>query len=131
MGTKKYNILVVDDERPLAEMICMNFPKDQFSVKACFNGWDALEEIRQNRPDLVVLDVMMPDIDGWQILQKLKSDPSTSSIPVILCTAKDSLEDVEKSYQYGAQSYLIKPIVFNRLLKKVAAILDIEKLLSD
>ena len=128
---KKYNILIVDDERPLAEMTRMNFPQDQFNAKTCFNGADALKEIMENPPDLVVLDVMMPDLDGWEVLQKLKSNSKTSSIPVIMCTAKDGLEDVEKSYQCGAQSYIIKPFAFDRLLKKIAAILDIEKLLSD
>lgn len=128
---KKYKILIVEDDRQLAELTKINFPVEYFAAKACYGGGDALKEIIKERPDLVVLDVMMPGMDGWEVLLKLKSDPKTSSIPIIMCTAKDGLGDVEKSFNYGAQSYIIKPIVFSKLLKKVAAILDIERLLRD
>jgi len=128
---KKYRILIVDDERPLAQMTCINFPTDRFLVTPCFSGADALEETRKQRPDLIILDIIMPGMDGWEVLLKLKSDPKTSSIPVIMCTAKDGLADVEKSFHYGAQAYAIKPVVFKKLLSKVAAILDIEGLLTE
>lgn len=127
---KKYKILLVEDERPLADMTKMNFPQDQFDVRVAYSGMDALKEISKNRPDLVVLDIMMPGMDGWEVLLKLKSEPKTSTIPVIMCTAKDGLGDVEKSFKYGAQAYVIKPIVFSKLLKKIAAILNIESLLK-
>lgn len=127
----KFKILVVDDERPLADMTCINFPTDQFIAQACYSGEEALNEVRKSPPDLIVLDITMPGMDGWEVLLKLKSDPKTSSIPVVMCTARDGLVDVEKSFHYGAQSYIIKPFVFAKLLKKVAAILDIEKLLVD
>lgn len=127
---KKYKILLVEDERPLADMLRMNFPQEQFEPRVAYSGPDALKEISKNRPDLVVLDIMMPGMDGWEVLLKLKSDPKTSSLPVIMCTAKDGLGDVEKSFKYGAQAYVIKPIVFSKLLKKIAAILNIESLLK-
>lgn len=115
---RKYKILIVEDERLLADMTRMNFPPDKFAAKACYNGAEGLKEIAKDRPDLVVLDIMMPGMDGWEVLLKLKSDPKTSSIPIIMCTAKDGLGDVEKSFNFGAQAYVIKPIVFSKLLKK-------------
>lgn len=127
----KYKILIVEDEEFLAYMIRISFPTDQFIAKACTSGKDALEELGKDRPDLIVLDIMMPKMDGWEVLQKLKSDSRTSSIPVVMCTARDNLIDVEKSFRYGAQSYIVKPIDFKKLLKKIAVILDIEKLMGE
>ncbi len=127
---RKYKILIVEDEQLLADITRMNFPADRFTAKVCYNGPDALKEVTRDRPDLILLDIMMPGMDGWEVLLKLKSNPKTSAIPIIMCTAKDGLVDVEKSFKYGAQAYVIKPIVFGKLLKKVAAILNIEELLS-
>ncbi len=127
---KKCKILIVDDERPLAEMIRINFPPAQFEASTCYNGREALAEAEQNRPDLIVLDVMMGGMDGWETLSALKSNSKTASIPVIMCTAKDGPQDVQKSFQYGAQAYIIKPINFAKLLAKVSAILDTEELLK-
>ena len=128
---KKYKILIVEDERMLAEMMKRNFLEGQFTVRTCYNGSDALALVTADLPDLIILDVMIPGMDGWEILSKIKSDPHTASVPVIICTGKDSVQDVERSYRAGAQAYLIKPFSFQTLLKKVAAVLDIEKLLND
>ena len=128
---RKYKILIVEDERQLAEITRISFPEDQFIAKACNSGDEALKEIEGNKPDLIVLDILMPGTDGWTVLSRLKSDPKTSSIPVVVCTGKEDPGDVEKSFRFGAQAYIMKPIHFGKLIKKVAAILDIEKLLSD
>lgn len=128
---KQYRILIVEDDRQLAELTKINFPADQFMVRTCYNGIDALKEVEQDRPDLILLDVVMPGMDGWETLLKLKANSKTSTIPVIMCTAKDSLRDVEKSFHYGAQAYVIKPVVFKTLLQKIAAILNIESYLHD
>jgi len=128
---KKYKVLLVDDDRQLVDITKMSFPAEQFGVRTAYGGHDALKEVDKDRPDIIVLDVVMPNMTGWDVLLKLKSNPATSAIPVIMCTAKDSLGDVEKSFNYGAQAYVIKPIVFKKLLKKVAAILDIEELMHD
>ena len=128
---KKYKVLIVDDERPLAEMIRVNFPPDKFEARTCYSGNEALEEVRRERPHVIILDVMMGTMDGWEVLATLKAIPKTASIPVIMCTGKDGPEDVEKSFQYGAQSYIMKPINFTKLMAKVSAILDTEELLKD
>ncbi|OGR82123.1 MAG: hypothetical protein A2901_07670 [Elusimicrobia bacterium RIFCSPLOWO2_01_FULL_54_10] len=128
---KKYKILIVDDERPLAEMIRINFPANQFDATACFTGKDALAQTDADRPDLILLDVMMGDMSGWEVLLRLKSNPKTATVPVIMCTAKDGPEDIEMSFQHGAQSYIIKPINFPKLMHKISAILDMERLLKE
>src|SRR5438034_1423391 len=128
---RKYKILIVEDDRQLAELAKMSFPADQFIVKIADTGESALEEIGKSRPDLIVLDLILPKMDGWAVLEKLKSESKTSSIPVVVCTGRDEPDDIEKSFQYGAQAYIIKPLNFGRLIRKVAAILDIEKLLSE
>jgi DNA-binding response OmpR family regulator len=128
---KQYRILIAEDDRQLAELTKINFQSEQFIVRTCNNGLDALKAIEEDRPDLILLDVVMPGMDGWETLLKLKSNIKTSTIPVIMCTIKDSLIDVEKSFHYGAQAYIIKPIVFKALLKKVAAVLNIESYLYE
>lgn len=128
---KKIKVLIVDDEKPLAELICLNFPSERYDARACHTGKDALREARENRPDLMLLDVMMGDMTGWEVLTLLKADPKTAAIPVIMCTARDGPEDIEQSFQRGAQSYIIKPVDFPKLMRKVSAILDLERLLKE
>lgn len=131
MGKRTYKILVVDDDHSLADLIQLNFAQDHFNAKTCYSGKEALQEIEKERPDLIILDVVMPRMDGWEVLQSIKSNLTTASIPIVMCTSKDSVGDVEKSFYYGAQAYVIKPIDFKKLHKKVASILDIEELLHD
>ncbi len=128
---KIYKILVVDDDHTLADLVQIHFDEGCFHAKACYSGKDALLEIEKERPDLIILDVVMPRMDGWEVLQTIKSNLTYASIPIIMCTAKDSVGDVEKSFYYGAQAYIIKPIEFKKLRKKVASILDIEELLNN
>ncbi len=128
---KPYKILIVEDDRQLAEMLKMSFDLKQFAAKICYDGLEALNEISRERPDMIILDVMLPGIDGWEVMARLKANTKTSGIPVIICTARDGLQDVEKSFSSGAQSYVAKPIDFDKLLKKVAVILNIETLLSE
>ena len=128
---KKYKILIVEDQRPLAEITRMSFPAGQFQALACYSGADALKEVAVHRPDLIVLDLIMPGgIDGWEVLRRLRADAATASIPVVVCTGKEDPGDVDRAFQAGAQAYVMKPVHFGLLIKKVAAILDIEELLK-
>ena len=128
---KKYKILIVEDERQLAEITRMSFQQDQFEARVSHSGEEALKEVTRERPDLIVLDLIMPGMDGWTVLSRLKSDPATSSIPVVVCTGKEDPGDVDKSFRFGAQAYIMKPLHFGKLIRKVAAILDIEQLLNE
>lgn len=120
----------MEDDRQLADLTTLSFPSTGFAVRTCYSGPDALQEVEKKIPDLMILDVVMPGMDGWEVLLKLKSNPKTAAIPVIMCTGKDSMGDVEKSFNYGAQAYVIKPIDVQKLLKKVSAILDTEDLMN-
>ncbi len=128
---EKYKILIVEDDRQLAELMKLNFPQDQFTVRTCLNSRDALTEVKNDLPSLIILDVVMPHMDGWDVLAAVRANPATAAIPIIMCTGRDSVPDVEKSFKMGAQAFVMKPIVFSNLLKKVAAILNIEQLLND
>ena len=128
---KKYKILIIDDERQLADLTKLNFPEDQFITETCYNGTDGIIAAQKNKPDLILLDVVMPIMDGWDTLLKLRDNPETINIPIIMCTGKDSLRDIDKSFRYGAQAYVMKPVIFKQLLSKVIAILKIESSLHD
>ncbi len=127
---KQYKILVVEDERMLAEIMMDKLTDHGFSARVCYNAPEALAAVASDRPDLILMDVVIPGMDGWELLSKLKSQPVTASIPVIMCTGKDSIDDINKSYRSGAQAYVIKPYSYPILIKKIAAVLDIEKLLG-
>ncbi|MBL8088642.1 MAG: response regulator [Chthonomonas sp.] len=102
-------VLVCDDERHIVRLIQVNLEKQGYQVITAFDGKDGLEKIRAEKPDLVVLDVMMPYMDGFEVLKNLRRDPATESLPVIMLTAKAQDKDVFEGYHYGADMYLTKP----------------------
>ncbi len=128
---KKYKILIVEDDRQLAELMKLNFPQEQFTARICTDSRQAIADAESDLPSLIILDVIMPHMDGWDVLAKIRATHATAAVPVIMCTGRDSVNDVEKSFKMGAQAFIMKPIVFSNLLKKVAAILNIEQLLND
>ena len=106
-------ILVVDDERHIVRLIQVNLERAGYEVVTAFDGKDALEKVAIEDPDLVVLDIMLPDMDGFEVLRNLRDNPSTLELPVIMMTAKASDADVFRNWhirceQYGI-SYLVKP----------------------
>jgi DNA-binding response OmpR family regulator len=123
-------ILIVDDDEQLARLTQLNLPKDQFDSDICFSAQAALKHLKEVMPDLIIMDVTMPEMDGWQTLAILKSEQETARIPVIMCTGKNNPRDIEKSFFYGAEAYVVKPIHFPTLLKKIASVLNIENLLN-
>jgi DNA-binding response OmpR family regulator len=106
-------VLVVDDEAEIRELCRVNLEFEGFDVVEARNGSEAIEMARRHRPDLVFLDLMMPGVDGWEVLQTLKSDDDLASIPVILLTAKSGEEDQMRGWQEGILEYVSKP--FNPL----------------
>lgn len=124
---KKIKVLIVDDEKQLAELMRFNFPAEHYETCACYTGKDALRLAREDKPDIMILDVTMGDMSGWEVLTLLKADPQTAAIPVIMCTGRAGPEDIERSFKRGAQSYIMKPIDFPNLLQKVSSLLDLEQ----
>jgi len=102
-------ILAVDDEPNIVRLIQVNLERHGYQVETANNGAQALAKIKANRPDLVVSDVMMPEMDGFELLANIRRDPSLMDLPVIMLTAKAQDKDVFEGYHYGADMYLTKP----------------------
>mgnify|MGYP001020456524 CR=1 FL=1 len=113
-------ILVVDDEERMARFIRLNLEHDGFQVIEAHKGMDAINELRTKMPDVVLLDVMMPDIDGFEVLQLIRE---TSTIPVIMLTAKGEEDDRVKGLELGADDYVTKPFSPRELVSRVRAVL--------
>ena len=102
-------ILAVDDERSIVRLVQVNLQRAGYDVVTAFDGKEALEKVEAEQPDLVVLDVMMPYMDGFEVLQTLRKNPSTRELPVIMLTAKAQDADVFRGWQNGVDCYLTKP----------------------
>ena len=114
-------ILVVEDERDLNRIITKHLKKNNYSVDSCFNGEEAIDFIEFSTYDLVILDVMMPKMDGHEFLKKIRSEGNVT--PVIMLTAKDTLADKVEGLDYGADDYLVKPFEFDELLARIRALI--------
>jgi DNA-binding response OmpR family regulator len=117
-------ILVVDDDLPVVRLLRTRLEREGFQVDSAGNGAECLMAIEARRPDLVVLDVMMPVMDGFQALRVLREKPETRGLPVILLTAKKEDADVTKGWATGADLYLTKPIDTEELLLAVKRMLQ-------
>ncbi|HEY8749558.1 MAG TPA: response regulator transcription factor [Tepidisphaeraceae bacterium] len=120
---KKGTILVIDDEKDLIELVRYNLEKDGFDVIAATDGQAGLEVVKKHRPDLVVLDLMMPGLDGLQICQQLRADPRSGRIPLIMLTAKATEADRVVGLELGADDYITKPFSPREVLARVKAVL--------
>jgi DNA-binding response OmpR family regulator len=114
------SILVVDDEERMVRFIRLNLEHDGFQVVQAFRGMQALDEIRKEMPDLVLLDVMMPDIDGFETLKLIREG---SAVPVIMLTAKGEEDDRVRGLELGADDYITKPFSPRELVSRVKAVL--------
>jgi len=120
------NILVVDDSEDTARITARMLTNRGFEVRVANNGPRALELVAERAPDCILLDVMMPHMSGLQVLEKLKETAATSSIPVILLTAKDRDEDVLSGYKEGADYYIVKPFSAKQLMYGLRLVLGRE-----
>jgi two-component system alkaline phosphatase synthesis response regulator PhoP len=106
-------IMAVDDERHIVRLIQVNLERSGYQVITAFDGPDALRKVESDKPDLIVLDVMMPKMDGFEVLKRLQANPETRDIPIIMLTAKAQDADVFRGWASGVSAYLTKP--FNPL----------------
>lgn len=111
-------ILLVDDEPDIVEFLQYNLQKEGFEVLVSYNGKDALREVEKS-PDLIILDIMMPEIDGYELYSKIRSNEKYAGIPVIFLTAKSGETDEIKSLDIGASDYIQKPISPKKLVARV------------
>lgn len=108
MSDKKTKVLIVDDDAFLASIYATKLDIEGFEVVSARDGEEGYKAAMKEKPDLILLDVLMPKLDGFETLKKLKSDPDTKAIPVIMLTNLGQKEDIEKGMQEGAADYLIK-----------------------
>jgi DNA-binding response OmpR family regulator len=110
-------IVVADDERDIADLLTLNLELEGYHVVTVYDGAAALEAVRTHDPDFVLLDVMMPKMDGLEVLRELKAEEATRDIPVIMLTAKAGDDDVWAGWQAGASYYVTKPFELDELVR--------------
>ena len=116
-------VLIVEDERDLSRVVAYNFQKEGFDVVVAFNGDQALRAVKEERFDLILLDLMLPDISGIEVCKKLKQNPQTAAIPVVMVTAKGEEVDRIVGFELGADDYVVKPFSVRELLLRARSIL--------
>jgi two-component system phosphate regulon response regulator PhoB len=116
-------ILIVDDERDLLSLLDFNLREAGFETLLASSGHDAQQQLRQRVPDLVLLDLMLPDLSGTEICRAIKSDPRTKHVPVVMLTAKGAELDKVVGFELGAEDYVTKPFSMRELVLRVKAVL--------
>jgi two-component system phosphate regulon response regulator PhoB len=118
-----HTVLVVDDETDILELVVFNLERQQFKVITADNGISAVQIAKEKIPDLIVLDLMLPGMDGFSVYRELRADPRTNSIPVLMLTAKGEVNDRIAGLELGADDYVTKPFSPRELLLRVRALL--------
>lgn len=121
--SSKKKILVVEDEPDIAESLDARLGLADYEVVIAHDGQEGVTKARAEKPDLILLDVMLPKIDGFEVCRILRSESATKNTPVIMLTALQSLGDVDKAFEVGATAYISKPFTNERLLAKVKKLL--------
>jgi DNA-binding response OmpR family regulator len=117
--SKNKKILVADDEPDFVELISMRLEVNGFKVVAAKDGQEAIDKTKKENPDLLILDLMMPKLDGFEVCRMLKFDDNFRNLPIIVLSALDQQQDREKAIKAGADEYFIKPFDLSLLLTKI------------
>lgn len=124
-------ILIVEDEEDVLELVRYNLEKNGYLTDSALNGRKALEKIRSKTPDLILLDLMLPEVDGLEVCRSVKKDAKTADIPVIMLTAKGTEADIVAGLEMGADDYITKPFSPRVLMARVKAVLRRKETPSD
>lgn len=116
-------VLIIEDEVDIAQLVAFNLERNGYLVDQVHDGREGLKKILKDLPDLVILDLMLPGMDGYKILKKMQRDPRSHSIPVLMLTAKSQIDDRLKGLELGADDYLTKPFSPKELILRAKAIL--------
>ena len=116
---KEKKVLVIDDDVLLARLIDHNLSRIEVEVLKAYTGYDGISMVRSQQPDLVILDIVLPDIDGWEVLQRIRQ---VSKVPIIMLTIKESEDDIVQALNHGADDYCTKPVGMAELAARVQAI---------
>ena len=119
----KKKILIIEDEKDIVEMIKYNLNKEGYATSTLFRGRDAVSSVKKDQPDLVILDLMLPDIDGFEICKELRANERTAYVPIIMLTAKSQEADKVTGLELGADDYVTKPFSPRELLARIKAVL--------
>lgn len=123
--TEKTKVLIIEDEEMLVNMYISKFEKEGYQAEKAENGRLGLEQARAIKPDVILLDIMMPEIDGFMVLKDLKTDTATKNIPIIMLTNLGQEEDIKKGNKLGATDYLVKAnLTPAQVVKKVKEVLS-------
>jgi CheY-like chemotaxis protein len=124
-NSEKKRILLVDDQPDVRRLFKKIIEKDGYDVTTAENGLEApLEKIKKVKPDLVIMDIMMPEMDGWDVVKNIRADRSTSELPIIMISVKGVIEDKLKSTIAGADRHLTKPISSTDILRTINSLLQ-------
>ncbi|RMG99422.1 MAG: response regulator [Chloroflexi bacterium] len=118
------SVLVVDDEPMARTLLRLMLVRAGFNVSEAEDGYDALEKVKKIRPDVILLDVMMPGMDGFTVCETLRNEEDTASLPIIMLSAKSDLDSINKGLRVGATKYLTKPISPEELTRHVREVLN-------
>ena len=115
-----YKILIADDEPTIVRLMEFILARQGHEMIVAVNGEEALQKIRTEQPDLVLLDIMMPRIDGYEVAQQLRADPATAALPIIMLSAKAQEEDIRRGVEVGVDEYVTKPFSPEHLVHVVS-----------
>ena len=120
----KKRILIVDDQKDIVELIRFKLENEGFECLVAFDGEEGLQKAKKHKPDLILMDIMMPKINGYQVCRLLKSDENYKNIPIIMLSAKDQESDKFWGKESGADDYVTKPFDFEELFQKIQGYLE-------
>jgi DNA-binding response OmpR family regulator len=120
---EKKRLLIVEDEADLVEMVKMRLEASGFEVSAAYDGQEGLDKAKKEKPDLIILDLMLPKIDGYKVCRMLKFDEKYRNIPIIMFTARAQESDRKLGEGVGADAYIVKPFEPQALLSKISELL--------
>ena len=127
----KATILVVDDDPDIVESLTLVLKSESYQVEAATNAEEALEKVTAARPDLILLDVMMPRMSGFEVCRKLKTDPATRDIPILMVTALNEMVDIERGVESGTDDFISKPVNRLELVTRVRSLLRVRHLKNE
>jgi two-component system, OmpR family, alkaline phosphatase synthesis response regulator PhoP len=119
MNQKQYKLLIVDDEPEIGELLSYNFRKKGFDVMTALNGFSGFESVKSFHPDVIILDIMMPYVNGINLCKELKTDSRFKNIPVLFLSATNNKDLIQAAMDAGGQNFLSKPIHLNLLIETV------------
>jgi DNA-binding response OmpR family regulator len=119
MDEKKFDILIVDDDPQVHKLISKTLPVEEYSVRSAYSASEAMDGVASARPDLIILDIMMPKISGIEVCNRIKANPETRDIRILILSAKDAQEDRIEGLAHGADDYIAKPFHMKHLIRKI------------